>query len=409
MPLEVVAITGASGFLAQHLIAYLQNNATDVVKEIRAVDRKPFKKFLATPNLIYQQVEARRSSVLLYTQASLIRCQPMQATTAYFPSVIPIKHYEFDICNELHLEHALSSCTTVFHCAAKSFEFVHSEQNFADQYWHDNVNATESLINVMQTKLVRRLIFVGDAFSMLPAGDNYGLSEYMHQSLPSNFMLGSYGESKARSELIIKNAAQKGSKFDAIILRPPFIFGEGETHLISMAKKVCSKYGGIPIIDGDDRGNHQFIYAGNMAAIMERSMRCLMKDAAKYNGEVVLCLDRTTCMTFTNFIMPYMEASGFRRCDSISYLSSFLMAAYHSLLSKIGSKQCFGYLTLTAHRFLNGWTVGFSNRKLRLLLDFIPPFDQSEAMKKSIEWYEENETTKRKQPSVVAGERPKTG
>ncbi|VDM45993.1 unnamed protein product [Toxocara canis] len=352
MPLEVVAITGASGFLAQHLIAYLQNNATDVVKEIRAVDRKPFKKFLD------------------------------------FPSVIPIKHYEFDICNELHLEHALSSCTTVFHCAAKSFEFVHSEQNFADQYWHDNVNATESLINVMQTKLVRRLIFVGDAFSMLPAGDNYGLSEYMHQSLPSNFMLG---------------------KFDAIILRPPFIFGEGETHLISMAKKVCSKYGGIPIIDGDDRGNHQFIYAGNMAAIMERSMRCLMKDAAKYNGEVVLCLDRTTCMTFTNFIMPYMEASGFRRCDSISYLSSFLMAAYHSLLSKIGSKQCFGYLTLTAHRFLNGWTVGFSNRKLRLLLDFIPPFDQSEAMKKSIEWYEENETTKRKQPSVVAGERPKTG
>uniref|UniRef100_A0A0M3HTY5 3Beta_HSD domain-containing protein n=1 Tax=Ascaris lumbricoides TaxID=6252 RepID=A0A0M3HTY5_ASCLU len=373
MSLEVVAITGSSGFLAQHLIAYLQNNATDMIKEIRAIDRKPFKKFLD------------------------------------YPLKIPIRHYEFDICNKLELEYALSSCTTIFHCAAKPFEFVYSEENPIDQYWHDNVNATETLVDTMQSFHIPRLIFLGDAYSMLASGDNYGLSEYMHESMPNNFMLGIYGESKARAEFVIRKATQTGS-INAMILRPTFIFGEGETHLVSMAEKVCSKNGGIPVIDGDDRGNHQFIYAGNMAAIMEKSMRCLKRDAAYYNGEIIFCTDQTICTPFKNFIKPYMEAIGFEACNSVSYLRSWLSAVYNSALAKIGSKQCFGHLTLNAHRFLNGWTVGFSNRKLRLLLDFVPPFEQDEAMKQSIEWFKTNEAAKRTQTSTATTvKRPKMG
>ncbi|VDK60616.1 unnamed protein product [Gongylonema pulchrum] len=52
---EIVAVTGGSGFLAQHLIAHLQHsqlrqNTTEVsgipILEIRIIDRKPFNKFL---------------------------------------------------------------------------------------------------------------------------------------------------------------------------------------------------------------------------------------------------------------------------------------------------------------------------------------------------------------------------
>lgn len=64
-----------------------------------------------------------------------------------YPLKIPIRHYEFDICNKLELEYALSSCTTIFHCAAKPFEFVYSEENPIDQYWHDNVNGDVFIVH----------------------------------------------------------------------------------------------------------------------------------------------------------------------------------------------------------------------------------------------------------------------
>ncbi|VDK66733.1 unnamed protein product [Anisakis simplex] len=276
------------------------------------------------------------------------------------------------------------------------------------------ISATEILLDVMTKNHIQRLVYVGDAFAVLPPGDNYGLSEYMHQTLPARFMLGCYGESKARAEFVVRRAAEKG-EVSAIILRPTFIFGEGEPHLVSMAKKVCMAQGGIPNINGDDRGNHQFvihikIYAGNMAAIMERCLRCLIDEPEKYNNEVIFCVDRTTCTPFKDFILPYMKAAGFKHCEAQSYLRSFISAAYTSLLSKFDPGTCRDHLTLNAHRFLNGWTVGFSNRKLRLLLDFVPPFDQQEAMKQSLAWYERNDCIPEQRQSItIANERPRMG
>lgn len=37
-----------------------------------------------------------------------------------------------------------------------------------------------------------------------------------------------------------------------------------------------------------------------MAAIMEKSMRCLKRDAAYYNGEIIFCTDQTICTPFKN-------------------------------------------------------------------------------------------------------------
>ncbi|EFO21675.2 hypothetical protein LOAG_06810 [Loa loa] len=53
---EVIAITGGSGFLAQHLISYLQrtDHHERAVVEIRTIDRNPFNKFLGiTSNFLF--------------------------------------------------------------------------------------------------------------------------------------------------------------------------------------------------------------------------------------------------------------------------------------------------------------------------------------------------------------------
>jgi hypothetical protein len=53
---------------------------------------------------------------------------------------------------------------------------------------------------------VENLIFVGDAYANLPIGDNFGLSEDMHMSVPNNYMLGVYGETKFRAELFVRKS-----------------------------------------------------------------------------------------------------------------------------------------------------------------------------------------------------------
>lgn len=62
-----------------------------------------------------------------------------------YPTDIPLKHYQFDICDENELKKALNSVTTVFHCAGKSLEYLHDGTNHTDQYWHDNTNGITNI------------------------------------------------------------------------------------------------------------------------------------------------------------------------------------------------------------------------------------------------------------------------
>lgn len=62
----------------------------------------------------------------------------------------------------------------------------------------------------MHEEKIPRLIHVSDAYSNLPIGDNYGLSEQVHLGFPDSFMLGMYGESKTRAEMCVRRAAAKG-------------------------------------------------------------------------------------------------------------------------------------------------------------------------------------------------------
>ncbi|EFO21674.1 hypothetical protein LOAG_06809 [Loa loa] len=316
----------------------------------------------------------------------------MQQTLKNYPSYIPLKHYQLDICDENALKKAFNSVTIVFHCAGKSLEYLHDGINHIDQYWCDNTNATEILLKVMHEQKISYLVYVSDAYANLPIGDNFGLSEQVHLGFPKNFMLGIYGESKIRAEMCVRKAAAKG-QINALILRPTFIYGEGEKHLLNSALKLCAIYGGIPYLQDQNRGHHQFLYAGNMAAIMLRGMVCLKEDPERYNGEVVICMDCTPCTRFIDFMEPFLEAKGLKRISTSNYLQTHFMGIFYEILNKFAPKNSYGHLTLLANKFINCWSIGFSNRKLRLLLDFVPPYEQSEAVEQSLRWHRKNGQT----------------
>jgi hypothetical protein len=51
---------------------------------------------------------------------------------------------------------------------------------------------------------VQNLIYVGDAYASLPCRDNFGNSEEIHHDIPASYMLGYYGETRTRGELIAR-------------------------------------------------------------------------------------------------------------------------------------------------------------------------------------------------------------
>ncbi|VDN24123.1 unnamed protein product [Gongylonema pulchrum] len=78
-----------------------------------------------------------------------------------------------------------------------------------------------------------------------------------------------------------------------------------------------------------------------------------------------------------------MEVYGLKRVSKIGYLQSHLAALYYEIMNKFVPSLC------------SGWTVGFSNRKLRLLLDFVPQYEQEEALERVLCWHQENRGVKR--------------
>jgi len=301
----------------------------------------------------------------------------------------------------------LNGCDAVFHLAGRSLQLLFGEGDEEEavnkEYLRDNLTATEVLIDQMIDLGIPLLVFVGDALANLPMGDNFGLSEEMHLGLPSSFLLGQYGESKTRAELYARNALKRDPRLRAIFLRPTFIFGEGEHWLIDAAIQLCQAYGHLPYADGDNRGLHQFIYAGNMAAILEKSLVLLQQDADRINGEICYCMDSTKCTRVYDFLQPYLKSISFDRGQPINYFFMITGVWWNQfrrrwfnvnwpIPSLISARLLINWPipSLISARLLIGWTVGFSGRKLRLLLDFVSPIDQAEAMRKSVNLFVES-------------------
>uniref|UniRef100_A0A1I7WL25 3Beta_HSD domain-containing protein n=1 Tax=Heterorhabditis bacteriophora TaxID=37862 RepID=A0A1I7WL25_HETBA len=121
----------------------------------------------------------------------------------------------------------------------------------------------------------------------------------MFSDFPRNYLLGEYGESRTRGEMYARKAIKRESCLSGIFLRPVHVHGEGGSISQDILYDMANK-GQIPYIEGDRRGMHQFIYAGNLSGIVEKALIGLASEPAKFSGEIIYCLDDTN-------ITPYRE------------------------------------------------------------------------------------------------------
>uniref|UniRef100_A0A0K0DJP9 Epimerase domain-containing protein n=1 Tax=Angiostrongylus cantonensis TaxID=6313 RepID=A0A0K0DJP9_ANGCA len=335
--MEVVAVTGASGLVGRFVVDRLLKCGR--YKEIRLIDRKP---------------SAR-------TDADDVRVRP----------------FVLDLVDEGALERALNGCNSVVHCAHAAMPWKYIDRKTNDDIWRDNLS-----------------VHVGDAYSALPIEDNYGLGEYvfkyrnsqhagerylmlrknMMNDYPGNYILGEYGESHTRAEMYARNAvarARSGPSLQGVFLRPVHVYAEqGSSSWITLME--MAQEGHVPYVKGDRRGLHQFIYAGNLAAIVDRCLLLLAKEPDRVNSEIVYCVDETSVIPFRDFLEQRVRSPRFSSQVAISFEKAFLQQSLNYIKHTLGFEVPKNALSFTMFRFLFAKTIGFSNRKQRLLLDFVP-------------------------------------
>ncbi|GMT14383.1 hypothetical protein PFISCL1PPCAC_5680 [Pristionchus fissidentatus] len=238
------------------------------------------------------------------------------------------------------------------------------------------VSRIEHSLDAILHSKVRRLIYLGDAYSSLPVDDNYGISEQKHLGIPSSFLLGSYGEALCRAELTARNRMKEKSSISSIFLRPVMC---AENPWFDRLAQKASK-GEVPFIRGNRRSQHQFVALHNILQLIQQ----------------VITVDRTThfslefCMIhFSQYLLPsYVMSVLLSRCPSFALSETSFISAFathlkaHLFHSYSLSAPSSLLLPLPTFRLLFDKTVGFSNRKQRLLLNFVPTEEPIQTMKK---------------------------
>lgn len=292
----------------------------------------------------------------------------------------PVSHDEkvdiiiCDVNNEELLVKALTGCHAVIHCVHAPFPFFYPNEEEREQMKKDNQDAVTSVVKVMESLSIRAMVFVSSAYTPIPIEDNYGLGSEAFTEFPRNYMLDAYGETRTKGEFAALEASSNGV-IDVISLRPSLIYGEGGSRFMSTLVNL-TKSGKIPYIEGDRRGMHQFIYAGNLAVAIEKALIGIYSRPDQFRNETVFCLDETGAFSFRQFLERKVPEYSDR---ASSYWPAFLSSYYNYIKYKLGLTVEKGELNHVMFRLLFEKTVGFSNKKYRLFLDCKPEITQEEA------------------------------
>ncbi|CAJ0959686.1 unnamed protein product, partial [Mesorhabditis belari] len=350
--METVVVTGGCGVLGQNIVKKLCENP--LIDEVRVIDKR---------------------------------------TTITTKEIHPkLRYIQLDLSvNDGDLDRSLFGVTSVIHAAKADIPLTYQSKEKLAEMWSDNVEATERLVERMIARKIRRLIYIGDAYSALPVDDNLGLSEDIHRGIPSSFLMGEWGESRTRAELLARKAAEKDNQLDAIFLRPTWIHSEKPSSFWMELRRLAEN-GDLPYTPGERRGLHQFIYADNLAKTIENCVFFLKNDPKKYSNEIVYLMDHTGVQPFMQIVRERVGPSSLS--TPITFPIAYLTNSLRHFTYFCGKKHD-GQLHFHTWRTLFEKVIGFSEKKARILLEYKPQISSEESFRRSLSMFKQSEQKSR--------------
>jgi nucleoside-diphosphate-sugar epimerase len=219
-----VLVTGASGFIASHLVGALLDSGSCVI----AVDRRsPAFDGAACANL---------SDVLSHPRLT------------FLPGDL----------NVLELDPLVEACDTVFHLAAVPGVRSSWGKQF-DEYSASNIVATHRLIGACERAGVRRLVFASSS-------SVYGLALRPSREMDVTSPVSPYGVSKlAAEQLCLAHARRPDTKLTAVALRYFTVYGPRQRADMAITRVLAAAVTGQRVeLYGDGTQRRDFTYVSDV-------------------------------------------------------------------------------------------------------------------------------------------------
>lgn len=195
-----------------------------------------------------------------------------------------------DLNDDQALTIGVKDCLTVFHLAA-SVDFYASEKQLKKLH----LDATELLLKISKTANVKKFIYLGAASVIMNGKPIVDADE----TFISNNIIDGYSRTKLQAEKLVLDA--NSESFRTVSLRPPMIWGKGDTNVLPAIIKAVKK-GQMQFIGG---GKHRFVtcHVTNVCHAL------ILADQAEQSGKAYFLTDGETPI-FKDFIKRYVATQG---------------------------------------------------------------------------------------------------
>lgn len=258
----------------------------------------------------------------------------------------------------------LKGFEAVVHCAA----FV-EEWGPWSEYWKVNVHGTTELLVAAKGAGVRRFVHVGTESALFYGQHMRNVDEHYPLALNSPFP---YSRTKAHAEKAVREANDAEANFTTVVIRPRFVWGEGDLTILPAIKEMVQK-GQFAWIDGG-RSRTSTTNIANLVYAMNLAL------TKGHGGEAYFVLDgepvvfrefMSKMMQVANIVPPQREVPGWV-VRTIAYLGE---TAFRTL----GIKSKPPLTRFTANIMSRDCTL--SDAKARKELNYAPPVTIDEGLR----------------------------
>lgn len=281
---------------------------------------------------------------------------------------LDVEYFTADLGDPESLPPAFDGVDVVVHCAVHSGDW-----GPADKYRAINVVALEHLLTAAERAgRIRRWIQVS-SLGVYPARHHYGSDETMPIDLTG---LDGYTQTKAEAEVLVERHVAE-NQLPAVILRPGFICGPGERHVIPRLIQRFEQ--GVVKFIGDGRKVLNNVYVGNFVDAV-----FLAIDNPQAVGQTFNIRDERL-VTREEYLMTVADYLGKPRPGRVPLWLARTAVPFIEGWAKFRGSPTPPLLTRATIKFM-ALNLDFSIAKAKAELGYQPKVDFQDGMRDALDW-----------------------